>query len=660
MPLSPSPNPPAIMPAPLRVLHLEDDPVDRELVRLALVHDGTAYDFVHAANEAEFSAALSHEKFALILSDFALPGYDGMSALVLAHAKCPQVPFLFVSGTIGEELAIESLRSGATDYVLKDRLERLLPAVQRALSEARERTKSAAAETALRHSEERFREMAETIRDVFWITSPDGLHVRYVSPAYEQLYGRPIPPHYSQSTLLVDVIVEEDRARALTALARLQTGQECRVEYRINWPDGTVRWLEHRGYPVRNRPGKITHAVGVLTDITDRRLLEAQLLQAQKMEAVGQLAGGLAHDFNNVLTIVIGYSRLLLDRGTMPTDSIKPLTEIFTAGNRAANLTRQLLVFSCQQSVTRQALDLNKVTGAIAEMLRRLIGEHITLDLSLSSSPCVAEADAGMIEQVLMNLAVNARDAMPAGGTLTVATEHLAITDAASHGHPGARAGDFVGLTVRDTGTGIAPENLRRIFEPFFTTKEIGKGTGLGLAMVFGIVRQHDGWIEVESTVGAGTCFRILLPAVPAAAPVTVQHPSKSAAPNGGGETVLLVEDEPAVREFAVAVLRSHGYRVLQAASGVDALEVWKWHGPKIALLFTDLVMPDGLDGVELAALLRKDKPALKVVLTSGYANETIGEEFHAPSDVHFVRKPYNPKVLAQAVRDALDDNFNR
>jgi hypothetical protein len=289
---------------------------------------------------------------------------------------------------------------------------------------------------------------------------------------------------------------------------------------------------------------------------------------------------------------------------------------------------------------------------------------------------------------------VNARDAMPKGGTLTIAMEHVTLDAAAPHRHPEARPGEFVCLSVRDTGCGIPPENLPRIFEPFFTTKAAGHGTGLGLAMVFGIVQQHQGWIEVESTVDvgtcasqfsdmggtpmprgtgvppvgweatavrpAGTCFRILLPAAPHAAILSAGRPAKPGTAGGGAETVLLVEDEPAVREFAGTVLRSHGYRVLQAGSGIEALEIWKWHGSRIALLVTDLVLPDGLGGEELAVRLRQEKPALRVVLTSGYANETIGEEFRPSAGTHFIRKPYKPQVLAQAVRDALDDNFNR
>jgi two-component system cell cycle sensor histidine kinase/response regulator CckA len=248
---------------------------------------------------------------------------------------------------------------------------------------------------------------------------------------------------------------------------------------------------------------------------------------------------------------------------------------------------------------------------------------------------------------------------MPPGGALTITTERVTLDHAPLGRGPEARAGEFVRLSVRDTGCGIPPENLRHIFEPFFTTKEAGHGTGLGLATVFGIVQQHQGWIELESKVGAGTCFRIMLPAVPRVAAAPARRPAKAAAA-GGSETILLVEDDPAVREFAVAVLRSRGYRVLQACSGVEALEVWKWHAAKISLLFSDLVMPDGLGGVELAARLRREKPSLKVVLTSGYAKEAIGQEFHPPVGAHFIHKPYKPQALAEAVRDALNDRYDR
>ena len=645
--------------APLRILHLEDEAADRDLVRRTLEAEEITCDITTARSREEFEAALRRGPFDLILTDYTLPGYDGVSALRLAQQLHPEVPYIFVSGTIGEDLAIECVKRGATDYVLKDRLERLAPAIRRALQEIAEREKRRQAEEALHQSEERFREMAASIREVFWSTTTDGTRVLYVSPAYEQTWGRPVADLVAHPARWREAIWPDDQRHVIAAVKELAAGVSYNIEYRIVRPDGTTRWIEDRGYPVLNSAGVVERLVGVALDITERRQLEAQLHQAQKMEAIGQLAGGVAHDFNNVLTVVTGYARLLLDGGTMPTEAIEPLTQIYTAGSRAANLTRQLLVFSRKQTASRRAIDLNEVVDEIAKMLQRLIGEHITLKLDLSPEPPIVEADPGMIEQVLMNLAVNARDAMLEGGVLTLATEVIQITDPATRKHPEARAGEFVALTVRDTGTGIAPENLTRIFEPFFTTKEAGHGTGLGLATAFGIVQVHQGWIEVESKVGVGTCFRVLLPTTDRSMSVSHRRPSKSPLAQGGSETMLLVEDEPAVREFAVAVLRSHGYRVLQAGSGVEALEVWKWHRARITLLFSDLVMPDGLGGVELAAMLRKEKPTLKVVLTSGYADEAIGQQFRPPPGAHFIRKPYKPQLLAQIVRDAFDDNFS-
>ena len=658
----------------MRILHLEDNESDRELVRQALAQEKIDCDLVYPHGHEEFAAALDRNNLGLILSDFSLPGYSGTSALALAREKCPEVPFLFVSGTIGEERAIESLRNGASDYILKDRLERLAAAVRRALHLADERDQRRTAETALRLAEARFRDVFENAVEGICQSAPSG-RLLAVNRAMARLCGYPSPEELcaNVSDLARDLHIDPPRRAEFDRLL-IEQGEVLAYESQIRRRDGTIIWISENARAVRAANGALHHYESMVTEITgrkateaalrhseeQRRSLEEQLIQAQKMEAVGQLAGGLAHDFNNVLTVVIGYSRLLLDRATTPADAIAPLTQIFTAGTRAANLTRQLLVFSCRHAVNRQTVDVNQLAGDIGEMLRRLIGDHIKLHLALAPEPCPAAADAGMLEQVLMNLAVNARDAMPGGGTLTIATAPVTLTAATLPSHPVARPGKFVCLSVRDTGCGIPPEILRRIFEPFFTTKEIGRGTGLGLAMVFGIVQQHQGWIEVESTVGTGTCFRILLPAVPAAAANLFHPPPELAAASRRSETILLVEDEPGVREYAAAVLGSHGYRVLQAATGVEALEVWKWHASRIALLLTDLVMPDGLGGVELAARLRREKPALKVVLTSGYANESIGEQFRPPAGMHFIQKPYPPQALVQSLRDALDDTYHR
>jgi two-component system cell cycle sensor histidine kinase/response regulator CckA len=641
---------------PWRILHLEDNAKDLDLIRKEVQEQRPTWAWVQATTEKEFHEAWKEGAFDLVLLDHSLPGYGGLAAMAWMRAEHPEVPCLFVSGTIGEERAIETLKKGATDYVLKDKLDRLVPAMERAIQEAEERVKGKRMEEALRNSEERFREMAETIRDVFWVAGPDGSKLQYVSPAYEIIWGRPLSGSLSEDRM--EAVVEEDRPRVsvfLRELAKMPRGTDHRIEYRIVHPNGQVRWIEDRGFALEDSQGRVERTIGVAVDITDRKLLEAQLLQAQKMEAVGQLAGGVAHDFNNLLTVITGLTSVLLDAENLPPDLAGHLKQIYTAGERAAELTRQLLVFSRKQPVHMQTLQVNDILQDISKMLRRVIGEHITLELKLATPLPFVQVDAGMIEQVLMNLAVNARDAMPRGGRLMMETGQVALDAADLKGNPSARAGHFVVLRIQDTGEGIPPEVMPHIFEPFYTTKEVGRGTGLGLATVFSIVKQHQGWIAVESEVHSGTVFHIYLPAAAAGLVPTEAKAVAEPKPDGGKETILLVEDEPAVREFAVAVLQKSGYRILQAASGADALEVWKWHAERIDLLLTDMIMPGNITGLELAETLQKEKPDLRVICTSGYSSEMMHRFFIPRGEVNFIHKPYQPRDLAKAVRDALD-----
>ena len=637
----------------LRILHLEDGALHREFVRRVFADAKIACDITYAANQVEFKRALAAPPYDLILSDYTLPGFGGAEALSHAQSVYPDIPFLFVSGTIGEDRAVDILKDGATDYVLKERLDRLLPSVERALREAEERTKRRVAEESLRQSEERFRLMAENIRDVFWISSADGRQLRYVSPAAIHVYGQDGADLCARPERWFEAITPEDRNLVSGAMAELMAGREYRVEFRIDRPDGVQLWVEGRGYPVRDAIGTVTHAVGVVTNITGRKQLESQLLQAQKMEAIGQLAGGIAHDFNNILTVINGNASQLLDGGTLPPKAARSIQLIYTAGERAASLTRQLLVFSRKQAIHREPLDLNATIEESAKLLGRLISEDIRLELILGPRLPPIKADPAMIEQILMNLAVNSRDAMPEGGQLSVITQLVELDAATAAIHPSRRPGAFVLLSVRDTGSGIPPAILPRLFEPFFTTKAPGVGTGLGLATVFGIVRQHDGWVEVESVVSQGACFQVYFP-------VTTESVAK-ASPSGypvdakGQETVLFVEDEPMLREFAVAVLENAGYRVLQAASGTQALEVWRWHESRIALLLTDVVMPDGMSGSELARIVQSQKPELRIVFTSGFSLEMVDQDGSWDRKIPFLRKPYLPAALTRIVRETLD-----
>jgi PAS domain S-box-containing protein len=639
--------------SPLNIVHLEDNPHDREFVRRTLQKAGIACKFTYAETLEEFESALAEARPHVILSDFTLPSYSGTEALAFARKNYPEVPYIFISGTIGEERAVESLKGGATDYVLKHNLSRLPAAVEQATRAARESARRRQAEIALRASETRFREMAENIRDVFWVASPDGKQLLYVSPGYANIWGRSIAELHEQPDVWVNSIVEEERDRVLKALATLSRGGEARIEYRIRRPDGTVRWVETRAYPSTDPSGN-AHAVGVSTDITERKLLQQQLLQSQKMEAIGQLAGGIAHDFNNLLTVINGYASLTLAGDDTPEHLRKPLLQIQAAGERAANLTRQLLVFSRKQTMQFKPVDINHTIEESTRMLSRMVGEQIELSLNLGSSLPQIEADTSMIEQILMNLVVNARDAMPQGGRLVISTELKEISVTEAKAIPGTRAGRFVQLSVADTGSGIAPEIISKIFEPFFTTKGIGQGTGLGLAMVFGIVENHHGWIHTESRLGEGTTFRIYLPTI-----LPARSESRGArvedAIGRGTETILLVEDDDAVRELTLSVLQAYGYRVLTASTGAEGFEVWKQNRNDVRLLLTDMVMPDGMSGLELAKLLRAADPNLKVICMSGYNQETIDSESSSAGSIEFLQKPCPPRALARMVRSTLD-----
>ena len=386
----------------------------------------------------------------------------------------------------------------------------------------------------------------------------------------------------------------------------------------------------------------------------ERQLLEEQLRQSQKMEAIGQLAGGVAHDFNNILAVMMMQAELTGMVENLPDQVQDGLREIRVAAERAANLTRQLLLFSRKQVLQSRQLDLNEVVTSLAKMLQRIIGDDVRLQLNLHPRPLLTRADAGMLDQVLMNLVVNARDAMPGGGQLFIETSEHAFTAAEAAAIPDASPGRYVCLRVTDTGSGMPPEILARIFEPFFTTKEPGKGTGLGLSTVFGIVKQHNGAFTVESEVGKGTTFRLFL-----RAQETTAKSRAEAAVNprtrGGTETILLVEDEPSVRMLTRVVLERAGYQVLQAAQGVEALKIWDQASEKIQLLLTDLVMPEGINGRELAARLREKSPGLRVIFTSGYSADIAGRELTLQEGQNFIQKPASPQQLLETVRRSLD-----
>jgi two-component system cell cycle sensor histidine kinase/response regulator CckA len=420
----------------------------------------------------------------------------------------------------------------------------------------------------------------------------------------------------------------------------------------IELADGTI--LDRYSSPVRDKAGRYYGRIWTFRDITEQRKLEMQFRQSQKMEAFGQLAGGVAHDFNNILAVIQLQAGLVKSSPNLSQELIDFAGNIEDAAERGANLTHQLLFFSRKQMMQPQNLQLEEVISSMTRMLGRTLGEHIQLQFKFFEEALCIQADRGMIDQILLNLTVNARDAMPKGGNITIETSAVEFDEATAPRTPQARPGSFVCLSVADEGCGIPPEILPRIFEPFFTTKEVGKGTGLGLATVFGIVQQHKGWINVDTAVGRGTTFRVYLPRSVKTPDDKFSWPSTEAI-RGGNETILLVEDESALRSSVRIALSRLGYQVLEAANGAEALEVWQQHAGKIRLLLTDLMMPGGMLGRELAEQLLQQNPDLKVVFTSGYSLEIVSSDFPLEEGFNFLTKPFEAQKLAHTIRKRLD-----
>jgi signal transduction histidine kinase len=511
---------------PLRILHLEDNVEDAKLVERTLTSGGLACSITRAASRPEYLAALEDPEIVLALCDNTLPSFDGLSALKICRERRPEMPFIFVTGTLGEEQAVESMQNGATDYVLKDRLYRLCPAVQRAMREV------------------------------------------------------------------------EGRAA--------------------------------------------------------RKRAEEQFVQAQKMEVVGTLAAGVAHDFNNILSVIMGYCDLTMDKIGSDIAQRTHLETIRAAAERAAGLTRQLLIFCRKQAVQPVVLDLNGVLKDMDKMLRRLIDENVELAVILGKDLGWIKADSGYVGQVLMNLVVNARDAMPQGGKLVVETRQVTLDKISASRHPDVPPGEYVVMSVSDAGMGMSDRVKARLFEPFFTTKQKGKGTGLGLATCQTIVKQCGGCIEVESEAGRGSVFRVFFPCLAQSIALAPAEARTGPDPRGS-ETLLLVEDESAVRHLAAHVLRSLGYNVLSASNGQEGLRVaQEYKESPIRLVVTDVIMPR-MGGKVMAEWLKATFPDLRVLFTSGYTDDTIAREGVLDAGVDFLPKPYTPSTLAHKVRQMLD-----
>jgi PAS domain S-box-containing protein len=756
----------------LRVLIVEDSRTDAKLVVQELQRTGRTVEFERVETASAMRTALEQREWDLVTSDWSMPRFSAPAALAILQEKRLDLPFIIVSGTVGEESAADAMRAGARDYVLKDKLSRLAPAVERELLEHENRRAHVESERRRREAEQRSQRMIESAMVGIWMLDAENkttfMNAR-MAGILEVDLGEAV------RTPFANFFIEEDRSAIAARLEERKAGIPGAYEQAFRKADGSVGRLLIEASPMYDASGRFEGVLGVVTDVTERRRaeealrtsevryrlmfdnsplpkwlydaetlrfldvneaavrdygyrreeflamtiksirpkedipalieaersagdtpkfgvwrlrkkggaiiqaeitkhtfmlggrvcriavgrditerlrLEEQLRQSQKMEAVGRLAGGVAHDFNNVLSVILSYGAMLLAEMKPGEPMRDDMEEIYKAGKRAADLTRQLLMFSRQQVLEPKVLDLNEVLASMDKMLQRILGADVDLISLPVPSLGRVRADPSSVEQVIMNLVVNARDAMPKGGKLTMETGNVVLDEVYAEAHLGVTPGRHVMLAVTDTGTGMDKETLTRIFEPFFTTKESGKGTGLGLSTVFGIVQQSGGSVWVYSEPGKGTTFKVYFPRVDA--PVTTAGTSESPKTLQGSETILLVEDDDQVRVVARGILRKNGYHVIEARNAGEALLHSEKHPGLIHLLLSDVVMPQ-MSGPELAKRLARARPDMRVLCMSGYTDDSIVRHGVLEAKLAYLQKPITPEALTTRIREVLD-----
>jgi two-component system cell cycle sensor histidine kinase/response regulator CckA len=634
----------------LRVLFVEDNADEALLVRREIQLAGYEVEDLRVETAEDMRRALRTREWDLIISDFSMPRFTAPEALALLQESRLDIPFIIVSGTIGEDTAVASLKAGAHDFLAKGNLKRLIPALERELREAASRRERVKAEQRLNASEAALTAVF-TASPLPIITLDLKARVTGWNPAAERVLGWTseevigrLPPYLTED-------VRDFQARfATVATGESLSGVEVTRARKVGAP---IRMILSAA-PLRDPSGNVSGAVAILTDISEQRALEEQFRQSQKMEAVGRLAGGIAHDFNNILTAIEGFAELLLTELPAESSQRQDLQEIMNAAQRAAAFTRQLLMFSRKQMTLPETLDVGQVIEGMRNLLSRVIGESYTLEIVADDQAPHVFADPGQIEQVVMNLVVNARDALPAGGTISISTrgEVIDVPDETATAHDAPAPGHYASLHVRDSGHGMTQETLSQVFDPFFTTKEPGKGTGLGLSTVYGIVKQSHGFIRVGTEVGRGTDVGIYWPADererPVPTPRTMSQTRGPSTQHGG--TILVVEDQAAIRSVIDRTLSRAGYTVLLVETAEEGLRMIEEQSA-IQLLLTD-VMLSGMTGIVLREKAIGVRPELKVVFMSGYS----ADEFPVGSGAAFLEKPFTPGALLACVNTALLD----
>ncbi|MGJ5672728.1 MAG: PAS domain S-box protein [Nostochopsis sp.] len=760
----------------LRVLILEDSEDDTLLTLRELRRGGYTLDYVRVDTPSAMQAVLDQQSWDIVIADYSMPAFSALEALKVLQSRKLDLPFIIVSGTIGEDTAVAAMKAGANDYLIKGHLTRLVPAVERELREAQERYKQYITEQALQESEERFRQLAENITEmVFWMADPKEPQLLYVSPAYENIWGRTCESLDANFRGWLEAIHPEDRQRIQNVFFEQSLAGNYDEEYRIIRPDGSWRWIRDRGFPLRDKFGEPHRVVGIAeditnrklaeqqireqaalldvatdaifvqdleqhllfwnkgaehlygweaaeilsksaveflyrhsatlpqfeatqailakegkwqgelqqvtkdgkdiivesrwtlvrdeagnpksilivnTDITEKKLLEAQFLRTQRLESLGTLASGIAHDFNNILTPILAVAQLLPLKIHNLDDKSRQLLEILeSSAKRGADLVKQILSFT-RRGVegTCTIVQARHLLLDVARIAQRTFPKSIETQADLAPDLWTIFADATQLHQVLMNLTVNARDAMPNGGILSISAENLWVDESYARMHVDAEVGSYIVISIADTGTGIAPEIIDRIFDPFFTTKELGKGSGLGLSTVMGIIKNHSGFLNVYSKVGKGSTFKVYLPSNQAIEPQTEVD---AELPNGNGELILVVDDETTICEITKTTLETHNYRVLTASDGIEALALYSQYKDDISVVLTDLMMPE-MDGSTTILTLQRINPQVQIIAMSGLMPNWVNGHNKSFTIQEFLPKPFTNHALLSALQKLL------
>ncbi|MGI8402573.1 MAG: response regulator [Gemmatimonadaceae bacterium] len=661
-----------------RVLIVDDERSNRQVAEAMLAPEG--YDIVTASSGEEALAIIDRAPPDIVLLDIMMPGMDGyeVTARIKGSTATRSIPVIIVTALDARDARLRGLDAGAEDFLTKpvDRAE-LCARVKNLLrlkaygdyyakynemleGEVLARTAQlverssilAHSAAALRDSEERTNYALGAADMGVWTLDLDSAKVSW-SETMSPVFGLTPDSAPTTSEGFLAAVHEDDRRKVEESLTQLASGgPELKEEFRVVWPDGTIHWVAGQGRMIRDALDKPSSLLGIAANISDRKSLEAQFRQAQKMEAVGQLAGGIAHDFNNLLTAILGYSSFVIETLAADDNRLPDMQEVVKAGQRAAELTSQLLAFSRKQILQPTAVNLNVLVTGMQQMLGRLIGESVEVVPLLSPNLHMVRADTGQLEQVLMNLVVNARDAMPNGGRLTIETADVEL-DQSFMKDVVIEPGPYGMLAVSDNGMGMSDMTRQRLFEPFFTTKDRGKGTGLGLATVYGIVRQSGGYIWVYSEPEKGATFKIYLPRA-ITDEVAGSKVGAITEATGGSETILLVEDDPAVRLLTCRILEGAGYRVFDCAGPQQAKELFEKDVDLITLLVTDIIMP-GSSGPRLFEALSAHRPSLRVLYVSGYTDDTIVRQGELAPGFSFLQKPFTADDLTRRVRALLD-----